>query len=85
MWYIKLCHVTIAADYILLLRTTIVVCHTGYVVKQQLSKLFLDLSSWAHPLYLPSVVGQPGGEGSCRIPLLVMPAHLLPQHRFEGP
>ena len=43
MWYIKLCHVTIAADYILLLRTTIVVCHTGYVVKQQLGKLFLDL------------------------------------------
>ena len=37
----------------------------------------------AHPLNLAGVVSQAGGEGSGRIPLLVVPADLLTQHGLE--
>ena len=36
------------------------------------------------PLHLTGIVRQAGGEGTCRVSLIVMPTDLLPQHGSEG-
>ena len=37
-----------------------------------------------HPLNLAGITGEPSGESATRVPLVVKPANVLPQHGLEG-
>ena len=45
----------------------------------------MNLDYATHPLNLPSVAGEPRGEMATRVPLIIKPADVLPQHGPERP